>query len=56
MKTKEELRKAHGTPSEFSEACKRAWVDGYITFQEAIEEAEDYERDYADAPGEDDDA
>ena len=56
MKTKSELRRAHGMPAEFEEACKQAWIDGYISFQEAVEASDKYANEYAAAPGDDKDA
>lgn len=50
MKTKSELRRAHGTPVEFEIAVKRAWIDGYVSFDEAIQACEKYETEYAAAP------
>lgn len=48
--TKEQLEEAHGTPGELEQACKRAWIDGYISFEEAMKATEAYEREFADAP------
>jgi hypothetical protein len=50
MSTQAELQAAHGTPKQFEGACKRAWIDGHVTFQEAMEATELYEREFAAAP------
>lgn len=50
MKTKEELRAAHGTPDEFKAACIRAANDLFITDEEAFRAVEKYRAAYEAAP------
>lgn len=52
MKTKEELRAAHGTPEEFEAAVWRAANDLFITDDEARAGIEKYRAEYAAAPSE----
>ena len=44
-----ELIAKHGTPSEFEAACKRAWLDGFVTFEEAQAAVDEYDKEYAEA-------
>lgn len=50
MKTKEELREAHGTPDEFERACVRASNDLFITDDEARAAVAKYRAEYEAAP------
>lgn len=47
MSKKEELIKKHGTLEELEQACKNAWIQGFVTFEEAIEAVEKYEQELA---------
>ena len=44
-----ELIAKHGTPSEFEAACMRAWLDGFVTFEEAQAAVDKYDKEYAEA-------
>lgn len=50
MKTKKQLRAAHGTPDEFAQACLRAANDLFITDDEARAATAKYRAEYEAAP------
>ena len=45
-----ELRRNHGTPSEFEDAVLRAWADGFCNFGEAQAAIDKYRAEFYCAP------